>query len=32
MKDGIESEPAIIEKYSAKETNVEVQKSGLFIS
>lgn len=31
MKDGIESEPAIIEKYS-KETNVEVQKSGLFIS
>ena len=31
MKDGIESEPAIIEKYS-KETNVKVQKSGLFIS
>ena len=31
MKDGIESEPAIIEKYS-KETNVEVHKSGLFIS
>lgn len=31
MKDGIESEPAIIEKYS-KETNVEVQKSRLFIS
>ena len=31
MKDGIESEPAIIEKYS-KETNVKVQKSGLFIA
>ena len=31
MTDGIESEPAIIEKYS-KETNVEVHKSGLFIS
>ena len=28
MKDGIESEPAIIEKYS-KETNVKVEKSGL---
>ena len=28
MKDGIDSEPAIIEKYS-KETNVKVQKSGL---
>ena len=31
MKDGIESEPAIIEKYS-KEANMKVQKSGLFIS
>lgn len=31
MKDGIESEPATIEKYS-KETNVKVQKSGPFIS
>ena len=31
MKHGIESEPAVSEKYS-KETNVKVQKRGLFIS